>query len=144
MTILWPTSKLKNKHLKGPAAGFSLCGMGRVGMLKFAASVDKTNCGNCLAILRTTIPPSSVTPVTEERKLFVDFGRLGPSTVWEHDEVHNRMWPLNIQGSRLPIEHCDVPTIDQVMVSYGPLTEITEVELLWRYMRYLEDRQEAL
>jgi hypothetical protein len=142
MGTLWPTSNLKKKHLRGQWAGFSLCGMGRVGVLKFVHEPRKSTCGSCIAIKATAVPEQPVQAVGYQRQLYSDAGRMGPATVWEC--VEKSMFPLNDRGKRLDIDPHEVPEFETVRQMYGPLTKVEEIDIVWRYVHHLEDRVNSL
>lgn len=136
-------SKMSKRHKRNPTfAGFSVCGIGGPGVsgrIKLVDDWAKVDCGNCIACGGG----SDAEPLPEPmlpRVLYRD-SLAGHVTIWELEQVSGhptRMWPLNLAGQRMPVHPC--PTYRQVEDAYGPLTEVSELDVLARYTRSLESR----
>lgn len=137
MGIVWPTSNLKKRHLRGRFAGYALCGLGRVGLVIFTDTVGKSTCGSCIAIYRTSVVDAPVPPIDLSRRLYCDADC--PATIWERTST-DQMFPLSIAGERLALDPDEVPEFEAVEQMYGPLTLVDELDALWRYVRHLNNR----
>lgn len=137
------SSKMAKKHRRNPTfAGFSVCGIGGPGLSGRIRLVDdwaKVNCGNCHACAVSAEEPLPSRPEGEAKQLYQD-ATSDYVTIWELEVITGhptRMWPLSARGQRLPVNVC--PTYRQVEDSFGPLTPVSEYDLLMRYLRSLEE-----
>lgn len=134
---MFVTSKYGKFHKRHPLLNdHAVCGLGgplRIHRMHFGEAWGDVTCGNCIAS-HDDNPDIHVSPV-RQRALFQDSAPGGVLTVWEIE--HGWAYPLTIRGDRIQVPG-SVPRVVRVEEEYGPLTPVSELDMMWRYVRHLE------